>query len=138
LSEVHRHVVSITMAVAILSMLAAVTFTLAVYTDAVACQKLCEIVRSRLTEIVMYAYFERNVTVRLSLSDLASRCVELYVVNSTCIEVRVPLRYFRGVVAKGYVTLPEGAVIDYSGLLPRDFYLVFSEEGGKVVIRVRP
>jgi len=138
LSEVHRHVVSITMAVAILSMLAAVTLTLAVYTDAVACQRLCEMVRSRLTEVIMYAYFERNVTVRLSLSDLASRRVELYVVNSTCIEVRVPLRYFRGVVARGYVTLPEGATIDYSGLLPRDFYLVFSEEGGKVVIRVRP
>lgn len=137
LSEAHRYIISVSMAIAILSMLTIVTFIFMIYTDFIACQRLCELVESRLIEVIAYAQFEGNVTVILSLNDIASRPFELYVVNSTCIEVRVPLRYLSNIVVKRHIVLPEHVTLNYTGLIPSKFAMVFREVNGRVVINVR-
>jgi len=126
------------MAIAILLMLTTVTFIFMIYTDMMACQRLCDLVESRVVEVIAYAESEGNVTVKLSLNEIASRPFELYVINSSRIEVRVPLKYISNLAIRKYIVLPERVFFNYSGLIPSSFTLVFKEVDGKVFVNVRP
>jgi len=126
------------MAIAILLMLTTVTFTILIYADIMACQRTCELIESRVIEVVAYARYERNVVIVMSLKDVVSRPFELYVLNSTHLEVRVSLKYFSNVMVKRIVALPSGLYFNYTGLIPPNFSLVFKEVDGKVFVNVRP
>jgi len=88
-------------------------------------------------EIIAYAQFEGNVTVKLSFNDIVSRPFELYAINSSHIEIRVPLKYLSNIIVKRYITLPERVILNYTGLIPPQFTLVFREIDEKVIISVR-
>lgn len=138
MSETHKYVMSISMTMAILIMLTTITFIFMVYTDMVICQKLCDLIENRVIEIISYAQFEGNVTVKLSLNEITSRPFEIYVINSSHMEVRVPLKYISNLAIKKYIVLPERVFFNYSGLIPSRFTLVFREINGKVFVSVKP
>ena len=137
MSEVYRYVISTSIMITILLVLMSVTFTILIYTDLMACRKICELIECRIIEVIAYGQFEGNITVNLSFNDIVSRGFELYVINSSCIEVRVPLRYLSNVVVRKCVILPERVILNYTGLIPPSFTLIFREINGKVVINVR-
>lgn len=136
MSEAYRHVVSITVFVGVLLALGTLTFILLVYADMAAAQGVAEMAVDRLLELIVYGAAERCV-LRVSLSDVASRPVEVYAVNATHLRVEVPLKLFPWMRAVGWVELPGGVELGYRGLLPPSFYLCFSERGGLVAVEVR-
>jgi len=135
-SEAYRHVMSISVMAAILTLISTLTFILLLYTDMSAAQRAAEMARDRLLELIAYGAAERCV-LKLSLSDVISRPFEVYVVNETHAEIRVPLKIFTWARGRSWLALPEGVRFSYAGLLPSSSYLRFREAGGEVVVEVR-
>jgi len=138
LSEVYRSVISITISLAILLMLTSMVFTLTVYINSRSSQVLLNIIESRLIELFTYCASEENITVKLSLNDIVQKPFELYVVNSNTLLAQIPLKFFPNVKFSKEIVLPRYILIDYRGLLPRDFTLIFRKVvNGSIVVRVK-
>ncbi|MCD6357248.1 MAG: hypothetical protein J7L75_01570 [Thermoproteales archaeon] len=136
MSEAYRHVVSISVFVGVLLALGVLTFVLLIYADSAAAQRVAEMAGDRLLELIVYGAAERCV-LRVSLSDIASRPLEVYAVNATHLRVEVPLKLFPWLKAGEWVELPGGVEFSYRGLLPPSFYLRFRESQGVVVVEAR-